>query len=68
MATETHHITCARAHPDQVQRVREWFQKLKEELANPHKGSDDVGCWMRGTYYKIANDWERILFGEETDD
>ena len=30
MAEEIHYITAARARPEQVQRVREWFQELEE--------------------------------------
>jgi hypothetical protein len=56
----------ARAYPDQVQRVREWFQKLDELLDDEKSTSDDYGRWISGHYHEVANDWERILFGYDT--
>lgn len=65
MATETHSIVCARARPDQVQRVRNWFQEL-EEVLNSDKPDSALGEWIDATYARVESEWERILFGYET--
>jgi hypothetical protein len=65
MAEEIHYITAARARPEQVQRVREWFQEL-EEVLDADKDYHEVGHWLLSTYPRVDNEWERILFGYET--
>jgi hypothetical protein len=59
-------LRMARAYPDQVQRVREWFQKLEELLDDERTSSSDYGIWISAHYHEVANDWERILFGYDT--
>jgi hypothetical protein len=63
---ETHSLVCTRAQPDQVERVREWFQELEEILTNHEKNCDDIGNWVKGSYPRVNGEWERILFGYET--
>jgi hypothetical protein len=53
----------ARAMPEQVQRLREWFQKLEELLEDEKTDSGDYGRWISAHYHEIAYEWERILFG-----
>src|SRR3972149_889607 len=65
MTKEIHHLTVARARPEQVQRLREWFQEL-EEIVNSDKDHHEVGHWLLSTYPRIDSEWERILFGYET--
>lgn len=59
-------LRMARAYPDQVQRVREWFQKLEEILDDEKTTSADYGAWIAGHYHEVSSDWERILFGYDT--
>jgi len=59
-------LRMARAYPEQVQRVREWFQKLEELLDDEKTTSSDYGIWISAHYHEVANDWERILFGYDT--
>jgi hypothetical protein len=65
MAEDIHHMVCARARPEQVQRVREWFQEL-DEIVNSDKEHHEVGHWLLSTYPRVDGEWERILFGYET--
>jgi hypothetical protein len=57
-------LRMARAYPDQVQKVREWFQKLDEMVSSD--SGDAVGDWLLTSYPEIENEWERILFGYDT--
>jgi len=62
---EIHGLVCARAHPDQVQRVREWFQELEERLDLDGEYAE-IGHWLITNYPRVESEWERILFGYET--
>lgn len=57
----------ARAYPDQLQRTREWFQKIEEMLDDEGSGPFEVGAFIMKTFEKNRIDeYERILFGYET--
>jgi len=59
-------LRMARAYPDEIQRVREWFQKLEEVLEDDYNSDADYGQWLREHYHEVQNSYERILFGYET--
>lgn len=56
-------LRMSKATPDQVNRVREWFQKLEELLDDEKTDSSDYGRWISAHYQEVADDWERILMG-----
>ena len=59
-------LRCARAYPDQIQKVREWFQQLEDVMDDEHNSASDYGDWLRNHYHEVEGEWERILFGYET--
>jgi hypothetical protein len=59
-------LRMARAYPDQVQRMREWFQGLENIMHDETAENEDVSMWINQHYQEVANDWERILFGYDT--
>lgn len=52
----------ARAMPDQIEEVRQWFRELERVVDSE---SEDVGEWVERNYGRVRSEWERIVFGYE---
>lgn len=59
-------LRCARAYPEEIQKVREWFQKLEDVMNDDENSDSQYGEWLRKHYHEVEGKWERILLGYET--
>ena len=59
-------LKMARAYPEQIQAMREWFYAL-ETMLESDADAEDVGRFVQRSFgTKRIGEYERILFGYET--
>lgn len=49
----------AKANPEEVDKLREFFQAIEEMLDDPDKDNWDIGDWVRDNF----PEWERTVYG-----
>jgi hypothetical protein len=61
------HMTMAKATPEQVQTLRDWFRELQDHLEDEYADPENIGNWVLDTFKpRRIDEYERILFGFET--
>ena len=64
---EEHHMTVAKATPEQVDALRAWFHELEDVLEDPQSDPLDIAEFVQDTFrQRRIDEYERILFGYET--
>ena len=60
-------LTVAKAPPEQVDGLRNWFHDLEEILDDEHKDVENIGKFIQDTFEaRRIDEYERILFGYDT--
>lgn len=59
-------ITVAAVMPDDVDRIRQFFIDLEDELDDDTSDDEHIGYWIGENYHRIKHDWNRLLFAYET--
>jgi hypothetical protein len=65
--SEAHGMRMARAYPEQIQAMREWFNRIEELLDQAGDNHQEIGEFVEKTFAaNRIDEYERILFGYET--